>query len=129
MQSDTKTALGFVAGIVLLLAAATFIPKTQPTPSGSGVSVVDDRQTITINTKGGYNPNRVTAKAGVATDLNFTTNGTFDCSSVLVIPALNYQKTLPATGTETVSLSAAQATGTLEGQCGMGMYKFEIAFK
>jgi plastocyanin domain-containing protein len=57
------------------------------------------------------------------------TTGTFDCSSTLNIPSLNYQKNLPATGVTEIEIPPQPAGSTIEGLCGMGMYKFEIAFK
>lgn len=132
MQNDTKTALGFGIAIIALLIGATFISNTRtatPNAPAQSIAVEDGVQVITIAAKGGYTPERVTAKAGVPTELRITTNGTYDCSSLLVIPQLGFEKTLPATGTEKIAISAAQATGTLQGQCGMAMYTFQIVFE
>lgn len=131
MKNDSKLALGFTSLIVVLLFATSFVShRSQGTTSvGAGVETSNGIQVINIAVKGGYSPSHVEAKAGVPTELRFTTNGTYDCSSMVVIPKLSIQKTLPATGTEKIALNASQASGTLQGQCGMGMYNFEIAFK
>ncbi|MFZ2500967.1 MAG: cupredoxin domain-containing protein [Minisyncoccia bacterium] len=92
-------------------------------------TIVDGIQVIDVTAKGGYSPRVVIAKAGVPTILRVTTNGTFDCSSSIVIPKLSYQKFLQPSGTEDIAISAEQATGTLQGLCAMGMYSFQIKFQ
>lgn len=86
-------------------------------------------QIITLTAKGGFSPQSVEAQSGVPTELRVMTNGTYDCSSTLIIPALGYDEILKPTGTEVIAISADQAQGNLDGTCGMGMYNFEIAFK
>lgn len=100
--------------------------ETLPTPTAT---IVDGTQFIDITAKGGYSPRVVTAKAGVPTVLRVATSGTFDCSASVVIPKLSYQKFLKPSGTEEISISAEQATGTLQGLCSMGMYNFQIQFQ
>jgi plastocyanin domain-containing protein len=92
------------------------------------VSIVDGKQIIEITAKGGYAPRSTVAKAGIPTVLRVKTQGTFDCSSALTIPKLNYQKSLSATGVEEITVNPDQAQGTLQGMCSMGMYSFKIAF-
>ena len=92
------------------------------------VSIVDGKQIIEINTKGGYSPKLSEAKAGIPTTLRFKTNGTFDCSSSVRIPNMNISKILPNTGSTDIDLGT-QKLGTLSGTCGMGMYKFVVDFK
>lgn len=130
MQSDTKVALGFGLAIIALLVGGTFLSRSRQIrqPTDGVVAIEDGVQIIDITAKGGYSPQRIEAKAGVPTEIRFTTSGTYDCSSLVTIPQLGYEKMLDATGTETLSLRADQATGTLKGQCGMAMYGFQIAF-
>ena len=64
----------------------------------NNVSVVDGKQIIEINAKGGYIPRKSTAKAGIPTILRFNTSGTFDCSSSVRIPSMNISKVLPQSG-------------------------------
>ena len=128
MQKDTKIALGFCGFFVGLLVLGTVFGGQSSEVSG-GSLLEDDRQIIAIAAKGGYEPNLVTAQAGIPTDIRISTDGTYDCSSSIVIPSLGYRKMLSATGTETISLTGDQATGTLEGVCSMGMYRFRISFK
>lgn len=99
-------------------------PTVAPT-----ATIVDGKQIIDITAKGGYSPRVVNAKAGIPTILRVNTNGTFDCSSSIVIPKLSYQKFLPPSGVEEIAISAEQAQGTLQGLCAMGMYNFQIRFQ
>ena len=93
----------------------------------NNISIVDGKQIIVINAKGGYQPRKSIAKAGISTILRFNTSGTFDCSSSVRIPSMNIFKSLPQSGSTDIDLST-QNTGTLNGSCGMGMYPFEIDF-
>ena len=94
----------------------------------NNVSIVDGKQIVEINVKGGYQPSKSLAKAGIPTILRFTTNGTFDCSSSVRIQSLNIFKTLPQTGTTDIDLGTTTSE-TLSGTCGMGMYQFSVEFK
>lgn len=91
--------------------------------------IVDGKQLIDISAKGGYSPRVVVAKAGMPTILRVSTSGTFDCSASLVIPRISYQKFLQPSGTEDITIAPAQAQGTLQGLCAMGMYNFKIKFQ
>ena len=98
------------------------------TANANNVSIVDGKQIIEIKAKGGYNPRKSMAKAGIPTIIRFDTNGTFDCSSSVRIPSLNISKILPQSGRTDVDIGSPQIA-TLQGTCGMGMYPFEIDFK
>jgi len=94
----------------------------------NNVSVVDGKQIIEIRAKGGYQPRKSIAKAGMPTILRFNTNSTFDCSSLIRIPSLDISKALPQTGTTDIDIGVSQV-GELNGACGMGMYPFEVDFQ
>lgn len=131
MQKDTQTALLF-CGIGVMLLVIFFSLRSSASPqltTDGAVSIENGVQIIDISAKGGFSPSIVQASAGIPTELRVATNGTYDCSSTLVIPALGYDETLSPTGTEVIALTAEQAQGTLEATCGMGMYKFEITFE
>lgn len=93
----------------------------------NNVSVVDGKQIIEIDAKGGYLPRKSVAKAGIPTVIRFNTQATFDCSSSVRIPSLNISKILPQTGSTDIDVGIQKA-GPLQGSCGMGMYPFEIRF-
>lgn len=127
-----KSLIASVLVAALLIAGAVWIAAA-PSPAEQGtadaVTLVDGTQYIDVTAKGGYSPRVVVAQAGVPTVLRMKTNGTFDCSAALVIPRLSYQKFLSPSGTEEISISAAQAQGTLQGLCSMGMYGFQVRFE
>lgn len=96
--------------------------------NANNVSIVDGKQIIEINARGGYQPRKSIAKAGIPTVIRFNTRGTFDCSSSVRIPSLGISKSLPQTGLTDIDIGSGKL-GTLQGSCGMGMYPFEIDFR
>lgn len=125
--------IAVVLGIIIIgFSFALYQAKTPGSaiaPGGSSVSTVDGTQIIDITAKGGYSPRQITAQAGIPTMIRMRTNGTYDCSSSLVIPKLKYRKALSPTGVEEIQISADQAQGTMQGLCGMGMYQFKVVFQ
>lgn len=115
-------------GGAMLFTLGNNTPSGQPAPAANNVSIVDGKQIIEINAKGGYTPRTSVAKAGVPTVIRLITNGTFDCSSYVRIPSLNVSKALPQTGSTDIDVGVTVA-GTLQGMCGMGMYPFEVNFQ
>ena len=103
-------------------------PRASDAVDTQNVEVRDGVQYITIQARGGYSPKNTTAQADLPTKLVVKTNGTYDCSSSLVIKSIGYQKILPQTGEEVIDLAVPQA-GILQGLCSMGMYNFTIDFK
>lgn len=91
-------------------------------------TIVDGKQIVEIRAKGGFVPRKSIAKAGMPTILRMNTNGTFDCSSIVLIPKLGINKSLPPSGVTDIDLGISKA-GVLQGMCGMGMYPFEIEFQ
>ncbi len=125
---STLLTIGSVVGIILLLQNSSM--GTATVASGqSNVSIVDGKQVIQIDAKGGYAPRNTVAKANMPTTLNVQTSGTFDCSSALVIPSMKYRTNLPPSGTTAIDLPPQSAGTTLQGVCAMGMYGFAIAFE
>ena len=90
--------------------------------------IKDGVQYITITAQSGYSPRISTAKAGIPTKLIVKTNGTYDCSSSLVIRSLSYRNILPNTGETIIDAGTLTAGQTVQGVCGMGMYSFIIQF-
>lgn len=120
----------FIGGAWFLTRGTPAIQATAPTAADTAdnVTVVDGKQIITIDAKGGYLPVKSTAKAGMPTVIRFDTNGTFDCSASVRIPSMDITEILPQTGTTDVDIGVQQVA-TLQGTCGMGMYPFEVEFK
>lgn len=94
----------------------------------NNVSIVDSKQIIEITARGGYQPRKSVAKAGMPTIIRFNTNGTFDCSSAVRIPSLDISRNLPQRGTTDIDIGSPKL-GILYGTCGMGMFPFEIDFQ
>jgi plastocyanin domain-containing protein len=111
------------AGIIFL---ATRSPQAS-SESANNVRIENGVQVVEIRAKGGYSPRTSEARAGLPTVLRFVTEGSYDCSIAVRIPALAFQKILPQTGTTDVQ-AGTPAPGTLSGTCAMGMYRFEVKF-
>ncbi len=135
MKKNTSILVG--VGAVVLIAIVTMAsrpsnPKVTKYDVGqaaaTNVSMANGEQIVEISAKGGYSPRATVAKAGVPTIIRVKTNATFDCSSSLRIPAINYSQVLPATGTTDITLPAQAAGSTLKALCSMGMYNFSINF-
>lgn len=128
-----KTTIISILVAVALIGGAFAITRksndTSPAVANSNnVTIVDGKQIVEISAKGGYQPRKSIAKAGMPTIIRFDTNGTFDCSSSVRIPSMNISKSLPQTGTTDIDIGN-QEVATLQGTCGMGMYPFEVEFK
>lgn len=119
----------------LIVSSAIFFMGGSPDDSTStltqaeqNVEIRDGIQYVTINAKGGYSPLTSTAKSGLPTKLIMKTNGTYDCSSALVIRSISYQKILSPTGEEVIDIGVLEAGESLQGTCSMGMYNFSVNF-
>ena len=95
---------------------------------GDNVSIVDGKQIIEISAKGGYSPRVTKAKANIPTIIKMETNGTFDCSSALVIPSLDYRTNLSPKDITEIKVPPQDVGAKLQGMCAMGMYSFSIEF-
>lgn len=129
--SMKPTVISILVAVVLIGGAFALTRKnTDATPvaNANNVTMVDGKQIVEISAKGGYQPRKSIAKAGVPTIIRFDTNGTFDCSSSVRIPSMNISKSLPQTGTTDIDVGS-QEVAILQGTCGMGMYPFEVEFK
>lgn len=133
MASTKSISLSILAVGAIISLALLFTKSDTPTPQKAFVPeqgnafIQGDKQTVAVTAKGGFTPEKTIAKSGVSTVLKITTQGTFDCSSVVSIPELNIRKNLPPTGITEIDLGVRQP-GILFGTCGMGMYPFEIEF-
>ena len=119
-------AVVLIGGAVLLVNSGNF-SNSEAVPANN-VTIVDGKQVVDLQARGGYTPQKSTAKAGMPTTLKITTKGTFDCSSSIRIASLNVSKALPPSGVTEIDLGTPQA-GILRGSCGMGMYPFDIDFQ
>ena len=128
---NKATTISIIMTVVLIGGAFALTRGTDTNPQVSNVnnvSIVDGKQIIEISAKGGYQPRKSVAKAGVPTIIRFDTKGTFDCSSSVRIPSMNITKSLPQTGSTDIDIGSQEVV-VLQGTCGMGMYPFEVEFK
>lgn len=126
-----KSSIILSASVLLLAVAMIFLTtyKFEKVEAVNNVTYEGSQQIIALKAKGGFSPSTTIAKAGMPTTLKITTNGTFDCSSSLVIPSLNYEKLLPTTGLTEVEIPAQEKGKTINGMCSMGMYNFSLKFE
>jgi len=110
----------FIGGAIFL--AGDGVPSTE------NVSIVDGKQIVEITAKGKYAPKLTAAKADTPTILRVKTNGTFDCTAALKVPAANFEAMLPPTGTTDIELPPQKAGTIVQGICAMGMYNFKVHF-
>lgn len=88
----------------------------------SSAVVNGGKQEVTINvTSRGYQTNINTLKVGVPVKLTLITNNVLSCARAFTIPALNFSKVLPVTGTTEVEFTP-KTIGLLTYTCSMGMY-------
>ncbi|MDB5204709.1 MAG: hypothetical protein JWP09_737 [Candidatus Taylorbacteria bacterium] len=124
-----KTIIVSIVVAVVIIGGAFMLSKGGSKDAlANNVSVIDGKQIIEISAKGGYHPLKSTAKAGMPTVLRFDTNGTFDCSSSVRIPSMDISQTLPQTGTTDIDLGTP-SVASIQGTCGMGMYRFQVDFQ
>lgn len=124
--------LATLAGLALVGLVLLLTEKSTPAPavtSQGAVTVENGKQIVSITAKGGYSPKSTKAEADMPTLLRIETTGTFDCSSALRLPSLDYEKNLPPSGVTEVELPPQPAGTVLKGLCSMGMYGFEILFE
>jgi len=124
------TVLSIIVAVVIIGGSFLLTKGTRPEQvvDANNVTVVGGTQIIEITAKGGYQPRKSVAKAGIPTIIRFNTNGTFDCSSSVRIPSMNISENLPQSGSIDIDIGSQQVA-TLQGTCGMGMYPFEIDFQ
>jgi plastocyanin domain-containing protein len=126
--TSTIIAIAFVAGAIFLVNAGLAQNIGQNT-SVNNVSIVEGKQIIEINAKGGYFPHVSSAKADLTTIIRMKTSNTFDCSSYLVIPSVGFRGSLPQTGAIDIPIPPQKSGSVIQGLCGMGMYNFQIKFE
>jgi len=79
-------------------------------------------------TNDGYSPRILHAKSGVPVKLNLVTKDTYSCARGFVIPSINVEHLLPATGTVLVDIPAQDKGSVMNFTCTMGMYTGQIVF-
>lgn len=101
------------------VAAARYLLSREADESSSTVPILAE-QTIQVNSIG-YEPNFLRVPTNKPVTLTLVTNGNSGCTSVFRLPKFNIERTLPATGTTTVTTTFDTA-GQYTFSCGMGMF-------
>lgn len=96
-------------------------PATAQTASGEDIITIN-----VLNTA--YSPDVIHAKAGVPLKLRLVTNDVRSCSRAFVIPALDVQRLLDATGEAIVDIPPQEKGAQIPFSCSMGMYGGIIIF-
>lgn len=136
------TVAGILTGSALLLPIGTMAQEAggmnccQPPASGAKKATgavpaqagKDGVQKVTVTIDGGYSPASLSVKAGKPVEITFVRKSASGCDGTLVIPSLKFQKSLKQ-GEKTVVKFTPKKTGTIGFQCGMAMYKGQIAVK
>jgi sulfite exporter TauE/SafE len=110
----------------------TEVPQVdgQGLPAASTAPVAAGSNVVKINVlNSGYQPGQTVAPAGKPIQLVLTTKNVQSCSRAFVIPSLNLQKLLPATGETVINIPAQKAGTSMRFTCSMGMYNGVIQFQ
>ena len=100
--------------------------ETILTPIASSAASPDTITLYAVND--GYEPRTLHAPANTVLTLEIVTDNTRSCSRAFLIPGLDYQVLLDATGVKTVQIPAQEAGKVIGFTCSMGMYTGEIVF-
>ena len=124
-----STVLSVIVAAAIIGGALYFATRSPEVASTDNVTIENGKQIVEIKAKGHYSPALTSAQANIPTTLRVQTDGTFDCTSILRVPSIGYQKNLPPSGTMDIELPPQTAGATVQGICSMGMYSFRVAFK
>ncbi len=123
-----STVLAAITAAAIIGGAFYFATRSPEVASVDNVTVENGKQVVEITAKGRYSPTLTQAKADMPTVIRMETNGTFDCTSIVRIPSIGYQKTLPSSGATDIEIPPQQAGAEVKGVCAMGMYNFSVRF-
>lgn len=118
---------------IVIIGGTLYFVFERPADSDSGgvtqsqnVEVKNGVQYVTISAKSGYSPRLSLIQPNLPTKLIVKTNGTYDCSALLVVRSAGFQKILQPTGEEVIDIGTLKSGEKIQGVCGMGMYNFQI---
>jgi plastocyanin domain-containing protein len=82
-------------------------------------------QEIKVIVKGGYSPDVIVVKRGMAVRINFYRDETAECSDTIVFGDFNIRKPLPAFRTTPIEFTP-EKSGEYTFTCGMGMMRGKL---
>jgi sulfite exporter TauE/SafE len=88
-----------------------------------------DPYELVINVKNdGYVPNNITSKANAPLKIKLVTKNTRSCARAFIIPSLNIERLLDATGILIIDIPPQNPGTIMRFSCSMGMYTGQITF-
>lgn len=145
---NTKSLLSIAAVVAASALLMPVVTQAQDTSKSGGMTCCQPRQVAQADTKkpapikpdksgvqkatvtidGGYSPASLTVAAGKPAEITFVRKSAAGCDGELVIPALKFRKSLKQ-GEKTVVKFTPKKGQTIAFQCGMAMYKGQVAVK
>lgn len=125
MDSIDLTILGICAALIVLVNWYFLGRSRAPAVAVSPPGQVAD---FTIRVQGGYSPNAIEVPLGSRVRLTFDRQEDNPCSEEVVVPDFGIRRDLPAFARTVVEFTA-DATGTHQFACGMGMLRGQIIVK
>jgi plastocyanin domain-containing protein len=115
-----------VKGIVLIVGLALIAFITwwffgQHAVATASAEATAAGQSVDVEVKGGYSPERIVLKQGVPATLNFTRQDSSTCLDHVVFADFGINQELPQGQTEQISIDTSK-TGEYEWACGMDMF-------
>ena len=110
----------------LLPASASPAATVDPNLASSSASAQNANEVLVLDD--GYKPKVLHLAANQPIKLTWITVNTNSCSRSVVVPSLNYQKVLPATGKVAMEIPSQAAGTVMRYSCSMGMYTGQFVF-
>ncbi len=88
----------------------------------------EQKQRVNVTVAGGYEPDKVTLKQGVAAEITFTRTNDKGCLDVVHSKELGFKEELPLNVPKTVEVSTDKA-GEYPFSCGMDMFFGKVVVK
>lgn len=127
-MNTSATVISIVVAGLLIGGAVMLSGGSSDSWQAGNVSIQDGKQVVEITAKGKYAPRQTTAQANMPTVLKVKTQGTFDCTAALTVPAVGYKAMLEPTGVAVIEIPPQKPGAVVQGVCAMGMYNFSIKF-
>lgn len=127
-MNTSTTVISIVVAGLLIGGAIMFGSGSSDSWQESNVSIQNGTQVVEITAKGKYAPRLTTAQANMPTVLKVKTQGTFDCTAALTVPAVGYKAMLEPTGVAVIEIPPQKTGSVVQGVCAMGMYSFQVKF-
>lgn len=127
-MNTSATVISIVVAGLMIGGAIMLGSGSSDSWQGDNVSIQDGKQVVEITAKGKYAPRLTTAQADMPTVLKVRTQGTFDCTAALTVPAVSYKAMLEPTGVAVIEIPPQKPGAVVQGVCAMGMYNFQVKF-